>query len=138
MFERPLLLWLLLATPLVALPALLAVRRGRVAAGLVAAALRVLAFAALVFALSGFGIPTRTASRQVETVALIDQSRWIAPDQQTMDAHQRFASWHVPAVPGSACSAGLRARRADALPDGRSASALNAGDFGRSRRHRYR
>ena len=30
MFERPLLLWLLLATPLVALPALLAVRRGRV------------------------------------------------------------------------------------------------------------
>jgi Ca-activated chloride channel family protein len=82
MFERPLLLWLLLATPLVALPALLAVRRGRVAAGLVAAALRVLAFAALVFALSGFGIPTRTASRQVETVALIDQSRSIAPDQQ--------------------------------------------------------
>ncbi len=82
MFERPLLLWLLLATPLVALPALLGVRRGKVGPGLFAAALRVLAFAALVFALSGFGIPTRTASRQVETVALIDQSRSIAPDQQ--------------------------------------------------------
>ncbi len=56
-------------------------RRGKVWAGLGAAALRMLAFAALVFALSGFGIPTRTASRQVETVALIDQSRSIAPDQ---------------------------------------------------------
>ncbi len=54
-------------------------RRGKVWAGLGAAALRMLAFAALVFALSGFGIPTRTASRQVETVALIDQSRSIAP-----------------------------------------------------------
>jgi len=83
MFERPLLLWLLLATPLIAMPGLIAVRRGKVLVGLAAAAFRVLAFAALVFALSGFGIPTRTASRQVETVALIDQSRSIAPDQQT-------------------------------------------------------
>ena len=82
MFERPILLWLLLAAPLVALPALMAVRRGRVGAGAIAAALRVLAFVALVFALSGFGIPTRTASRQVETVALIDQSHSIAPDQE--------------------------------------------------------
>lgn len=82
MFERPILLWLLLATPLIALPALMAVRHGKVAAGLSAAALRVLAFATLVFALSGFGLPTRTASRQVETVALIDQSRSIAPDQE--------------------------------------------------------
>ncbi len=82
MFERPVMLWLLLAAPLIALPALLAVRRGRVGVGLTAATLRVLAFVALVFALSGFGIPTRTASRQVETVALMDQSRSIAPDQQ--------------------------------------------------------
>jgi len=82
MFERPILLWLLLATPLIAMPALIAVRRGKVGTGVAAAALRVLAFVALVFALSGFGIPAKTASRHVETVALIDQSRSIAPDQQ--------------------------------------------------------
>lgn len=82
MFERPALLWLLLATPFIAMPALIAVRRGRVGAGLAAALLRVLAFAGLVFALSGFGIPTRSASRQIQTVALIDQSRSIAPDQE--------------------------------------------------------
>ena len=82
MFERPLLLWLLVLTPLIAMPALIAVRRGRLWAGGSAALLRVLAFVALVLALSGFGIPTRSASRQVETIALIDQSRSIAPDQQ--------------------------------------------------------
>jgi len=81
MFERPFLLLLLLAAPLVAMPGLSAMRQGRLAAGLAAAVLRVLAFAALVFALSGFGIPTQMASREVETVALIDQSRSIAPDQ---------------------------------------------------------
>jgi Mg-chelatase subunit ChlD/uncharacterized membrane protein len=81
MFERPILLWLLLAAPLIAMPGLIAVRPGKVWTGVAAAALRLLAFVALVFALSGLGIPTRTASRQVETVALIDQSRSIAPDQ---------------------------------------------------------
>ena len=81
MFERPVLLLLLLAAPLVALPGLIAMRRGKIWAGLGAALLRVLAFAALIFALSGLGIPTPMASRQVETVALIDQSRSIAPDQ---------------------------------------------------------
>ncbi len=82
MFERPILLWLLLATPLIATPGVLAMRGGKVWTGVAAATLRVLAFVALVFALSGFGIPTRTSARQVETVALIDQSRSIAPDQQ--------------------------------------------------------
>jgi hypothetical protein len=81
MFERPILLFLLLGAPLVALPGIIAMRGGRVWAGLGATMLRLLAFVALVFALSGFGIPTRMASRQVETVALIDQSRSIAPDQ---------------------------------------------------------
>ncbi|HLI81101.1 MAG TPA: VWA domain-containing protein [Candidatus Binataceae bacterium] len=81
MFERPVLLFLLFAAPLVAFPGLIAMRRGKIWAGLSAAALRVFAFAALVFALSGFGIPTPMAARQVETVALIDQSRSIAPDQ---------------------------------------------------------
>ncbi len=82
MFERPILLWLLLLTPLIAMPAMMAVRGGRIWAGGAAAMLRVLAFVALVFALSGFGIPTLTASHQVETIALIDQSRSIAPDQR--------------------------------------------------------
>ena len=82
MFEHPLMLWLLLATPLIAMPGLIAMWRGRIWAGLGAAMFRVLAYVALVFALSGFGLPTRTASREVETVALIDQSRSIAPDQQ--------------------------------------------------------
>lgn len=81
MFERPYLLWLLLATPLVALPGLIAMR-GKLWAGLGVAVLRTLAFVALVLALSGFGLPSRSASREVETVAVVDQSRSIAPDQQ--------------------------------------------------------
>ncbi len=81
MFERPELLWLLLLTPLVAMPALIALVGGQRLAGGIAALLRVLAFVALVFALAGFAVPTRTASRRVEVVALIDQSRSIAPDQ---------------------------------------------------------
>jgi Mg-chelatase subunit ChlD len=81
MFERPYLLWLLLATPLVAMPGLIAMR-GKLWPGLAAAVLRIAAFVALVFALSGFGLPSRSASREVETVAVVDQSRSIAPDQQ--------------------------------------------------------
>ena len=81
MFEHPNLLWLLLAIPLVAMPALMVVRRGKIVAGSIAAILRVLAFVALVFAIAGFGIRSRAASRRVEAVALIDQSRSIAPDQ---------------------------------------------------------
>ena len=40
MFERPEVLWLLLATPLVVAPGLMAMRAGRYAAGATAAALR--------------------------------------------------------------------------------------------------
>jgi Mg-chelatase subunit ChlD/uncharacterized membrane protein len=82
MFERPIFLWLLVMTPLIAMPALIALRSGKIFAGASAAMLRVLSFVALVLVLAGFGIPTRAASRRVEAVALIDQSRSIAPDQQ--------------------------------------------------------
>ncbi len=81
MFERPLGLWLLILLPLVAMPALVALR-GNLVASCCAALLRVVAFGALVFALAGFGLRTKAASRHVEVVALMDQSRSIAPDQQ--------------------------------------------------------
>src|ERR1700722_2641599 len=95
MFERPVILWLLLAAPLVVLPGLIAARRGKVWIGGAAAALRLAAFVALVLALSGFGIPTRTASRRVETIALVDQSRSIAPDQESWMRAQVFALAHA-------------------------------------------
>lgn len=82
MFERPLLLWLLAAAPLVAMPGLIAMRNGSIAAGASAAGLRLLALAALVLALAGFGIKGRAAARHVEAIALVDQSRSIAPDQE--------------------------------------------------------
>ncbi len=81
MFERPLLLWLLLAAPLIAAPGLVAVRNGKVAAGLGASALRLLSFVALVFAMAGLGIKAKSAAKRVEVIAVVDQSRSIAPDQ---------------------------------------------------------
>src|SRR5262249_45891342 len=82
MFDRPILLWLLILLPLVVAPAAIAIRNRRFAAGISAGLLRSLAFVALVLALAGFGIRTRAAARRMETVALLDQSRSIAPDQQ--------------------------------------------------------
>jgi Ca-activated chloride channel family protein len=97
MFDRPILLWLLLLAPVVAMPALIALRRGRWLAGGTAALLRVLAFATLVFALAGLGIKTRAASRRVEVVALLDQSRSIAPDQRDWARAQARALAHAAA-----------------------------------------
>ncbi len=82
MFERPALLWVLLALPVVVAPGLLAAFRGRVASGLGAAALRLSAFVALVLVLAGLGIRSRAPARRVEVVALVDDSRSIAPDQK--------------------------------------------------------
>ncbi len=81
MFDRPLLLWLLVAAPLMAAPGLIAARNGKIAAGLGASALRVLSFVALVFALVGFGFNAKTPAKRVEVIALVDRSRSIAPDQ---------------------------------------------------------
>jgi Mg-chelatase subunit ChlD/uncharacterized membrane protein len=89
MFERPLLLWLLLAIPLVALPAILAlVRGGRWFTTLLAAVLRLVTFALLVLMLAGLRIPMRAAARRMATVIAVDQSRSIAPDQTTWIQHQ--------------------------------------------------
>ncbi len=82
MFERPLLLWLLAAAPLAAAPGVLALRNGGIAAGAGASLLRLLAFAVLVLALAGFQVRKVISARHVETVAVLDQSRSIAPDQR--------------------------------------------------------
>ena len=82
MFERPAVLWLLAAAPLIALPGLLAMRGGRRLAGITAAALRLLCFAALVLGLAGMRLPHRGAARGLNLVALLDESSSIAPDQR--------------------------------------------------------
>ena len=81
MFERPELLWLLLAVPLAAAPGLLAMRAGRRAAGAGSAALRVGGFAILVALLAGLRLPLKMPARRMAVVVAIDASRSIAPDQ---------------------------------------------------------
>jgi len=82
MFERPILLWLLLASPLVAAPGVLAVVRGsRVSAAAISTAARLATFAALILMLAGLRIPVRSAARRMAMVIAVDQSRSIAPDQ---------------------------------------------------------
>ncbi len=81
MFDRPLMLWLLILAPLAALPGVLAMRSGMRLAGGIAAALRMLCVAGIVLMLAGVRIPGRIAARSVAVVAALDQSRSIAPDQ---------------------------------------------------------
>ncbi len=82
MFERPLVLWLLLASPLVAAPGLLAIARGsKVLAAAISTVTRLATFAALVLMLAGLRIPVRAAARRMAMVIAVDQSRSIAPDQ---------------------------------------------------------
>ena len=81
MFDRPAMLWLLLLAPLVAYPALIVMRRGAFAAGAASAALRLGCLAVLVAMLAGLRITTTIPARGVEVVALLDDSRSIAPDQ---------------------------------------------------------
>ena len=64
MFERPLILWLLAATPLMAIPGVIAMRAGRPFAGALSAVLRMGLFAALILMLAGARLPlniSRTA-----------------------------------------------------------------------------
>jgi Mg-chelatase subunit ChlD len=82
MFERPLLLWLLIATPLVVAPGLLAMRAGRLLRGALAATIRLGCFVALVLALAGLQTPLRTGAQRLAVVVALDQSRSIAPDQR--------------------------------------------------------
>ena len=82
MFERPLLLWLLAALPLVALPGVLAMRAGRPLAGALSALLRSALFAVLIMMLAGAQLPFRAAAHRLALVVAIDNSQSIAPDQR--------------------------------------------------------
>jgi Mg-chelatase subunit ChlD len=82
MFDRPLLLWLLIVVPLAAAPGILAMRRGRRLAGAAACALRAACAIALVAMLAGLRLPGRVAAHSVAVVAALDESRSISPDQQ--------------------------------------------------------
>jgi Mg-chelatase subunit ChlD len=95
MFERPLLLWLLAAAPLVALPGVLAMRTGRPWAGALSAVLRVGVFAALVLMLAGMQLPYRAAAHRMTLVAAIDQSQSIAPDQRQWMRREVTAIGHA-------------------------------------------
>src|ERR1043166_7460114 len=82
MFERPALLWLLLALPLVSAAGVLGgVRRAQGLAGGLSAFLRLATFTALVLMLAGLRIPMRAAARRMAVVIAADQSLSIAPDQ---------------------------------------------------------
>ncbi|MGH7780138.1 MAG: VWA domain-containing protein [Candidatus Binataceae bacterium] len=81
MFDRPAMLWLFALAPLVAYPALVALRRGVYLAGLASAAFRLGCLAVLIAMLAGLRITASIPARGVEVVALLDDSRSIAPDQ---------------------------------------------------------
>src|SRR5207244_1492950 len=98
------LLWLLALTPLIVIPAAVAIWRGQhKAAAASALALRLAAFAALVMLAAGLQVAIRTAAHGVAVVAVVDQSTSIAADQAewirqqvrqlgaAMDARDRLA-----------------------------------------------
>ncbi len=82
MFERPQLLWLMMLAPLIAAPGLMAIGRGRRLAGALETLVRTLAFGATVLLIAGLEFPIRIGADRVAVVALIDESRSIAPDQR--------------------------------------------------------
>jgi Mg-chelatase subunit ChlD len=88
MFDRPAALWLLMVAPLVAYPAVVAIRRGARIAGAGALALRLALLAVLVALVAGLRIKGTTAARSVDVVAVLDESRSIARDQTDWMYHQ--------------------------------------------------
>lgn len=82
MFERPLLLWLLLAAPLVAAPGVLAMRAGNRLGGALVAAIRLGCFLALILALAGLQTPLRATAHRLAVVVALDESRSMATDQR--------------------------------------------------------
>src|SRR5438876_3183724 len=82
MFERPILLWVMLASPLVIWPAVLTSRAGRSIAGLCSGLARLLCFAAVVFTLAGLKLPVHGNAARMTLVVALDESRSIAPDQR--------------------------------------------------------
>jgi Ca-activated chloride channel family protein len=81
MFERSQLLWLLILTPLIAAPGLIAFGRGRRLGGTLEALVRALTFGVIVLLLAGLKFPVRVDANHMAVVALVDESRSIAPDQ---------------------------------------------------------
>ena len=88
MFERPFLLWLLMLVPLAAAPQLLGWRSTRRFANFAGALLRMACFAVLVAIMAGPLIPAKDRARGLAVVALMDQSRSIAPDQRLWMSNQ--------------------------------------------------
>ena len=82
MFERPILLWLLLAAPLVAAPGMLAFRTGKRLSPALAVTMRLGCLAALVLMLAGMRIPFRAGAHRMAIVVALDESGSIAPDQR--------------------------------------------------------
>jgi Ca-activated chloride channel family protein len=81
LFEQPLLLWLLLLSPLVVLPGWLNRAAPRSWAQITATVLRLACFVVLVVALAGPTTQTLTRAHRLTIIALLDRSRSIAPDQ---------------------------------------------------------
>ena len=94
MFERPLLLWLLIAAPLVAAPGLIAMRRDRWFGAAASTALRLVCFVALVMMLAGFRLPIRLAAQRMALIVAVDESRSIASDQRAWMAREVAALRH--------------------------------------------
>jgi Mg-chelatase subunit ChlD len=82
MFERPQLLWLLMLAPLIAAPGLIAIGRGRRLAGALEALVRMLAVVATVLLIAGLQFPIKVGADHMAVVAVLDESRSIAPDQR--------------------------------------------------------
>ena len=95
MFERPLLLWLLAAAPLVAIPGVLAMRAGRPLAGALSAALRTAVFVALILMLAGTRVPFQASAHRMTLVVAMDQSQSIAADQRQWMLHRIKAIGHA-------------------------------------------
>jgi Mg-chelatase subunit ChlD/uncharacterized membrane protein len=89
MFERPMFLWLLLASLPSVMPLILAVARGsRIFITSISTIARLAAFAALVLMLAGLRVPIRVAARRMAMVVAVDESRSIAPDQASWMRHR--------------------------------------------------
>src|SRR5271156_383204 len=94
MFERPLILWLLAALPLMAIPGVMAMRAGRPFAGALCALLRMGLYAALILLLAGARLPLDLAARRMSVVVAMDQSESIANDQREWMTQQLAAIRH--------------------------------------------
>src|SRR5260370_41597365 len=88
MFERPLLLWLLIAAPLVAAPGLIAMRGDRWVGAASSTALRLVTFVALVMMPAGFRLPIKLAAQRVALIVAVHQSRPNASDQAAWMARE--------------------------------------------------